>query len=215
MIKIHSISGEQNVLLKEGKLLPVMEHFYTLQGEGAHSGRAAYFIRLGGCDVGCHWCDVKDSWDAEKHPLMSIDELAKTAAETCKMVVVTGGEPTLWNLDYLTKKLHGYGADIHIETSGAHPLTGDFDWITLSPKKLAHPQVDIIQKADELKCIIYNHDDFSFAEKYAAQTRPDCKLFLQVEWSRKEKMTGELVDYVMQNPKWQVSVQTHKYLNIP
>lgn len=215
MIKIHSINAEQNVLLKEGKLLPVMEHFYTLQGEGAHSGRAAYFIRLGGCDVGCHWCDVKDSWDAEKHPLMSIDELAKTAAETCKMVVVTGGEPTLWNLDYLTAKLHEYGADIHIETSGAHPLTGDFDWITLSPKKLAHPQEDIIQKADELKCIIYNHDDFSFAEKYSAQTRPDCKLFLQAEWSRKDKITGELVDYVMQNPKWQVSVQTHKYLDIP
>lgn len=215
MIKVHSVTKEQDQLLKEGKILPVMEHFYTLQGEGAHSGRAAYFIRLGGCDVGCHWCDVKDSWDAERHPLTNMDEIAKTAAEICKTVVVTGGEPTLWNLDFLTEKLHQYGASIHIETSGAHPLTGNFDWITLSPKKLAHPKSDVIEKADELKCIIYNHDDFNFAEKYAALVRPDCRLFLQVEWSKKEQMTPILIDYVKQNPKWQVSVQTHKYLDIP
>lgn len=215
MIQIHSISDEQKKRLNEGKILPVMEHFYTLQGEGAHAGKAAYFIRLGGCDVGCHWCDVKDSWDADRHPLTDIDELAKTAVNTCKFVVVTGGEPTLWNLCFLTQKLHEYGAKIHIETSGAHTLTGNFDWVTLSPKKLANPQEDVIEKADELKCIIYNHDDFNFAEKYAEMVRPDCLLFLQVEWSKRENMTPIMIDYVKKNPKWQVSVQTHKYMDIP
>lgn len=215
MIQVHSISESLKALMNQGRVLPVMEHFYTLQGEGAFAGRAAYFIRLGGCDVGCHWCDVKDSWDAEKHPLTSMDEMAETAAAICKLVVVTGGEPTLWNLDYLTKKLHKLGAKIHIETSGAHPLTGNFDWITLSPKKLAHPQTEILEKADELKCIIFNHNDFEFAEKYAALVREDCRLFLQVEWSKRDRLTHDLIDYVKKNPKWQVSVQTHKYMGIP
>lgn len=215
MIQLKSISEEQSQLINEGKILPVMEHFYTLQGEGAHSGKAAYFIRLGGCDVGCHWCDVKDSWDAEKHPLSNMDKLAEIAATTCKTIVLTGGEPTIWNLDYLTQKLKEYGTSIHIETSGAYSLSGQLDWVTLSPKKLAKPQKDVIERADELKCIIYNFDDFKFAEKYAELVSSDCKLFLQVEWSKRNQMTEALVNYVKEHPKWQVSVQTHKYLDIP
>lgn len=214
-MKIQSIDEQQKKLVKAGKLLPVMEHFYTLQGEGAHTGTAAYFIRLGGCDVGCHWCDVKDSWDAENHPLTDIDELAKTATEICDTIVITGGEPTMWNLEYLTSKLKEFGANIHIETSGAYSLTGTIDWVTLSPKKLAKPQPDVIEKADELKCIIYNHHDFQFAEEYASKVKPSCELYLQVEWSKKDQMTESLIDYVKQNPKWKVSVQTHKYLDIP
>lgn len=214
MIPIQSLTAEQSQLMKEGKLLPVMEHFYTLQGEGAHSGKAAYFIRLGGCDVGCHWCDVKDSWDAEKHPLTDIEELAKIATETCKTIVITGGEPAMWNLDFLTRKLKEFGATIHIETSGAYSLSGTLDWVTLSPKKLALPQPDVLEKANELKCIIYNNDDYKFAEKYAELVQPSCKLYLQVEWSRRDTKTAEMIEYVKQNPKWQVSVQTHKYLDI-
>ena len=215
MIQINSITEDEKKLLKQGEFLPVMEHFYTLQGEGAHAGKAAYFIRLGGCDVGCHWCDVKDSWDAEKHPLTNIEELSKQAADTCKLVVVTGGEPTLWNLDYLCEKLHENGAKIHIETSGAHHLTGNFDWVTLSPKKLALPKDDVIEKANELKCIIYNHDDFNFAEKYAALVSENCALFLQPEWSKKEIMTQHIIEYIKENPRWQFSIQSHKYLDIP
>lgn len=215
MIEVGSLDENQSKLLKEGKLLPVMEHFYTLQGEGAHTGKAAYFIRLGGCDVGCHWCDVKDSWDANEHPLTNMEDLAKIATETCDTIVITGGEPTIWNLEFLTSKLKEFGATIHIETSGAYPLTGTLDWVTLSPKKLALPKADVIKSADELKCIIYNHHDYKFAEEYAAQVSPDCKLYLQVEWSKRDEMTEGMIEYVKQNPKWQVSVQTHKYLDIP
>lgn len=215
MINIHSLSEEENLRVKKGELLPVMEHFYTLQGEGAHTGKAAYFIRLGGCDVGCHWCDVKDSWDAEKHPLTDMAQLAREAAAVCKTIVITGGEPTLWNLEFLTAELKKAGATIHIETSGAYNLSGTLDWVTLSPKKLALPKEGVIEAADELKCIVYNRDDFKFAEKYAALVKPTCKLYLQVEWSKRNEMTAELVDFVKQNPKWQVSVQTHKYLDIP
>jgi len=215
VITVQALSEQQKTEMDEGMLLPVMEHFYTLQGEGAHSGKAAYFIRLGGCDVGCHWCDVKDSWDADRHPLTDMKELSATAAKIADLVVITGGEPTLWNLDFITRKLKEFGVRTHIETSGAHPLTGDFDWITLSPKKLAHPQSEIIEKANELKCIIYNHDDFRFAEKYAAKVRKDCLLFLQPEWSRRDKMTPAIIDYVKENPKWRICIQTHKYLDIP
>lgn len=215
MMTIHALDETQQLLLAEGKMLPVMEHFYTLQGEGAHTGKATYFIRLGGCDVGCHWCDVKDSWDADQHPLTDMKALAKTAVETCDTIVITGGEPLLWNLDFLTAELKALGAKIHIETSGAYHLSGQLDWITLSPKKMALPKADVLAQANELKCIIYNHDDFKFAEKYAAQVSTACKLYLQVEWSKKDTMTAALVDYVKQHPKWQVSVQTHKYLDIP
>lgn len=215
MIELKSISETQAALLKEGKILPLMEHFYTLQGEGAHAGKAAYFIRLGGCDVGCHWCDVKDSWDAENHPLTDMTELAQIAANTSKTIVITGGEPLMWNLNFLTQKLKEFGAVIHIETSGAYSLSGQLDWITLSPKKLAEARPDVVANASELKCIIYNHDDFKFAEKYAQLVSPNCKLYLQVEWSKKEQMSPAVVNYVKQNPQWQVSVQTHKYLDIP
>lgn len=215
MIKIESISEEQSVLLKEGRFLPVMEHFYTLQGEGAHAGKAAYFIRLGGCDVGCHWCDVKESWDAEKHPLTDMGKLAGEAAGLSKTIVITGGEPLMWNLEFLTKKLKEKGATIHIETSGAYSLSGHLDWITLSPKKLAEVKPDVLKNASELKCIIFNNDDFRFAEKHAALVHPGCKLYLQAEWSRRDKISPKMVEYVKQNPKWQVSVQTHKYLDIP
>lgn len=215
MISISSISEKQKHLLNDGKILPVMEHFYTLQGEGAHAGKAAYFIRLGGCDVGCHWCDVKDSWDAEAHPLINVDELAQSATNLSKTIVITGGEPLMWNLDYLTKKLKEFGAIVHIETSGAYSLSGQLDWITLSPKKRAEVKPDVLAKASELKCVIYNQDDFNYAEKHAKLVNENCKLYLQVEWSKKDKMTPIMVDYVKKNPQWNVSVQTHKYLDIP
>lgn len=209
------IGEEKEVLKREGKFLPLMEHFYTLQGEGMHAGKAAYFIRLAGCDVGCHWCDVKDSWDENTHPLTDMEALAKEATDLSKTIVITGGEPLMWNLDFLTSKLKEFGATIHIETSGAYSLSGQLDWITLSPKKKAEVKPDVLEKASELKCIIFNNDDFRFAEKHAALVSPDCKLYLQVEWSKKEKMSPLVVEYVKQNPQWQVSVQTHKYLDIP
>ncbi len=215
MIELKSISDKDSQLLKEGKFLPVMEHFYTLQGEGAHAGKAAYFIRLGGCDVGCHWCDVKDSWDAVIHPLTDMEKLAKEATDLSKTIVITGGEPLMWNLDFLTSKLKEFGATIHIETSGAYPMSGTIDWVTLSPKKRAEVQSDVIAAASELKCIVFNHDDFKFAEKYAELVGLNCKLYLQVEWGKRDALTPKLVEYVKKHPKWQVSVQTHKYLDIP
>lgn len=209
------MTEDRKSLQQQGKFLPLMEHFYTLQGEGAHAGKAAYFIRLAGCDVGCHWCDVKESWDENTHPLTDMEQLAKEATALSKTIVITGGEPLMWNLEFLTSKLKEFGATIHIETSGAYSLSGQLDWITLSPKKRAEVQPDVLEKANELKCIIYNHDDFRFAEKYAELVHANSKLYLQVEWSKKEKMSSSVVDYVKQNPKWQVSVQTHKYLDIP
>lgn len=215
MISISSISEKQKHLLNDGKILPVMEHFYTLQGEGAHAGKAAYFIRLGGCDVGCHWCDVKDSWDAEAHPLINVDELAQSATNLSKIIVITGGEPLMWNLDYLTNKLRELGAKIHLETSGAYALSGNIDWITLSPKKRAEVKPDVLAKASELKCVIYNQDDFNYAEKHAQLVNENCKLYLQAEWSKREKVTPDIIEFIKKNPKWSISLQTHKYLNIP
>lgn len=192
-----------------------MEHFYTIQGEGFHTGKAAYFIRVGGCDVGCHWCDVKESWNPDIHPLMDTEEIARMAAASCKTVVLTGGEPLMYNLDFITHQLKELGCRIHIETSGAYPQSGALDWICLSPKKTGLPREEIYQKAHELKMIIYNHHDFKFAEEQAAKVGPGCKLFLQSEWSKREKMYPLITEYILQNPKWQASVQTHKYLNIP
>ena len=170
------MNKEQDILLKEGKMLPVMEHFYTIQGEGAHTGKAAYFIRLGGCDVGCHWCDVKESWNPDLHPLMDAVEIAETAAQYCKTIVLTGGEPLMWNLDILTQRLKELGCQIHIETSGAYPMSGTLDWITLSPKKTGLPKEEIYEKAHELKVIIFNQHDFIFAEEQASKVNPTCKL---------------------------------------
>ena len=196
-------------------MLPLMEEFYTIQGEGYHKGTAAYFIRVGGCDVGCHWCDVKESWDAEKHPPTKTSQIVQNAAKHSDTIVVTGGEPLTWDMGPLTLGLKSRGLQTHIETSGAYPLTGQWDWICLSPKKMKPPVGGIHQKAHELKVIVYNKSDFAFAEEHAEKVGSDCVLYLQPEWSVRDKVTPLIVDYVMQNPKWKVSLQTHKYLNIP
>lgn len=199
----------------KGIELPLMEEFYTIQGEGFYTGTAAYFIRIGGCDVGCHWCDVKESWEAANHPLTSVDAMVANAKAQAEVVVITGGEPLTWNMAELTTRLKNEGLRVHIETSGAYPFSGTWDWICLSPKKNKLPVEEAYQKANELKVIIYNQHDFKFAEEEAAKVNQDCVLFLQPEWSKRDTMTPYIVDYVMNNPKWRVSLQTHKYLNIP
>ena len=199
----------------QGTMLPRMEEFYTIQGEGVHTGTAAYFIRVGGCDVGCHWCDVKESWNADLHPPTLIDKMVETATAQANTVVITGGEPLMWNMDPLTIKLKEKGMKVHIETSGAYQLSGVWDWICLSPKKNKLPTESVYEKADELKVIIFNKHDFIFAEEQAALTNPNAILFLQPEWSKRDEMTPLIVDYVMNNPKWRISLQTHKFLNIP
>ena len=196
--------------------LPVMESFYTIQGEGFHQGKAAYFIRLGGCDVGCVWCDVKESWDADKHPQLDIAGMVQeAAAHPGRIAVITGGEPLMHNLDGLTKALHKAGFCNHIETSGSSPLSGSWDWITLSPKKFKAPLPEACKQANELKIVIYNKSDFAWAEKYAAMVGKQCKLYLQPEWSRAAEMTPHIIDYVKDNPQWQISLQVHKYINVP
>lgn len=202
-------------LVHKGEMLPLMEEFYTIQGEGYYKGTAAYFIRIGGCDVGCHWCDVKESWDAELHPPTETTQIVDNALKYSDTIVVTGGEPLTWNMEPLTKGLKARGAKTHIETSGAYKLTGDWDWICLSPKKVKLPTKEVYDKAHELKVIVYNKHDFKFAEEQAAKVNEDCILFLQPEWSKREEMIPLMVDYVMQNPKWKMSLQTHKYMNIP
>ncbi len=198
-----------------GLMLPLMEAFYTIQGEGFHTGTAAYFVRIGGCDVGCHWCDVKESWNADLHPPTSIDEIVKQAITYAKTIVVTGGEPLMWDMNPLTAELKNQDCKTHIETSGAYKLTGFWDWICLSPKKNKLPLQEVYDQAHELKVIVFNKHDFVFAEDQAQKVNPNAILFLQPEWSKKEEMTPLIVDYVMKNPKWRVSLQTHKYLNIP
>ena len=196
--------------------LPVMEHFYTIQGEGSHQGRAAYFIRLGGCDVGCVWCDVKDSWDAGKHPLIGIENLvAIVAANPAKLVVITGGEPLLHNLTALTAMLQAKGYETNIETSGSSPLSGTWNWICLSPKKFKVPLPEVVPFANELKVVVFNKSDFEWAEKYATQVSPDCKLYLQPEWDKAAAVTPLIIDYIKANPQWQLSLQIHKYINVP
>ncbi|MEJ7912319.1 MAG: 7-carboxy-7-deazaguanine synthase QueE [Chitinophagaceae bacterium] len=196
--------------------LPVMEHFYTLQGEGVHQGKAAYFIRLGGCDVGCVWCDVKESWDASKHPLHNINELITQVQQTAaRLVVITGGEPLLHDLTELTQALRGAGLRTHVETSGSSPLSGTWDWITLSPKKFKAPLPEVLSKADELKVVVFNNSDFQWAEEHAAQVLPSCHLYLQPEWSKAQVITPLLVDYIKAHPQWQLSLQIHKYIDVP
>lgn len=193
-----------------------MEHFYTLQGEGLHQGRAAYFIRLGGCDVGCVWCDVKESWDKEKHPLLRIDDIVATIKSTpAELVVITGGEPLMHDLTALTSALKAKGLRTHIETSGSSPLSGTWDWITLSPKKFKAPLAEVLPHANELKIVVFNKSDFAWAEKFAAQVSPYCKLYLQPEWSKASEMTPLIVDYIKAHPQWQLSLQIHKYINVP
>jgi len=196
--------------------LPVMEHFYTLQGEGYHQGRAAYFIRLGGCDVGCVWCDVKESWDAGKHPLWKIDDLILNIEKTAaKLVVITGGEPLMHNLNLLTAALRAKGFETNIETSGAHPLSGTWDWICLSPKKFKAPLPGILPLANELKIVVFNESDLDWAEQYEALVSPGCRLYLQPEWDKAAVVTPVIIDYIKQNPQWELSLQIHKYIHVP
>ena len=206
---------ESIAAVAQGYSLPLMEAFYTLQGEGYHKGGAAYFIRIGGCDVGCHWCDVKESWNAALHPPTQIAEIVKGAKQYSDTVVVTGGEPLMWPMEPLTNLLHSKEINIHIETSGAYPLSGNWDWFCLSPKKNKLPIKEAYERAYELKMIIYNKDDIRFAEEQASKVGSGCKLFLQPEWSKRDAVMPLLVDYGLDNPKWKVSLQTHKYLNIP
>jgi organic radical activating enzyme len=197
-------------------MLPIMESFYTLQGEGFHQGRAAYFIRLGGCDVGCVWCDVKESWDASKHPQIAVTELVKGALEhPGRLAVITGGEPLLYNLDELTLALRKEGFETNIETSGSSPLSGYWDWICLSPKKFKFPLPEVIQAAHELKVVIFNKSDFAWAEKYAAEVSPGCKLYLQPEWDKQSEMLPLIIDYIKAHPQWELSIQSHKFINVP
>ena len=202
-------------LLDQGEVLPVMESFYTIQGEGFHRGTASYFIRTGGCDVGCHWCDVKESWDETAHPIVHVKDIVKNSAEFSDYVIVTGGEPLMWNMSPLTRELKKLNKQTHIETSGSHPLTGDWDWVCLSPKKAKLPIKDAYKYADELKIIIYNNHDFIFAEEQSKKVNSKAILYLQPEWGKREKMMPLMVDFVKKNPKWKLSLQTHKYLNIP
>ncbi len=203
--------------------LPVMETFYSLQGEGFHQGKAAYFIRLGGCNVGCFWCDVKESWDASVHPQKAVEEIMEEANQTIShqpsavspIFVITGGEPLLHNLDELTQSLQQNNFKTHIETSGSAPLSGSWNWICLSPKKFKEPLPEVYSVADELKIVIYNHNDFKWAEKNAAKVSSDCKLYLQPEWSKSAQITPSIINYIQANPRWQLSLQIHKYINVP
>lgn len=193
-----------------------MEEFYTLQGEGYHTGTAAYFTRIGGCDVGCRWCDIPESWNADKYPPSSVDEMVERAAACpARAVVVTGGEPLLYNLDYLCNRLHEKGIRTFLETSGSSPLTGKWDWICLSPKKDAPPLKEIFLIANELKVIIQDEEDFGWAEENAVKAGKGCTLFLQPEWSRRSLMIPAIVSYIMKNPSWKISLQSHKYMRIP
>ena len=203
-------------IYEDGKKLPLIDEFYTLQGEGHHFGKAAYFIRIGGCDIGCSWCDTKYSWTADINKLISIEEVVKNVINTkAKTIVVTGGEPLTYNLNPLSNLLKTNNLISHIETSGAYKLSGKWDWICLSPKRNSPPTDEIIPLANELKIIIIDDKDFEWAEKYAALVNSDCKLFLQPEWSRHKKLTPQIVEYIKKNPKWKISIQAHKFMKIP
>jgi 7-carboxy-7-deazaguanine synthase len=210
---IHNIESFETVT----NPLPTMEAFYTLQGEGFHQGRAAYFIRLGGCDVGCHWCDVKESWDMNAHPRLSIEQIVSEAAQyEGRLAVVTGGEPLMHNLEELTIALHQAGFETNIETSGVcQAVTGSWDWICFSPKKFKSPNPEIYAKAHELKVVIYNQSDFEWAEGFAKVVSEDCMLYLQPEWSRMEQILPQIIEYIKQHPKWRISLQVHKFMDIP
>ena len=221
--------------INTGSSLPVMEAFYTLQGEGSYQGRAAYFIRLGGCDVGCVWCDVKESWDAELHPVKTVERIVQEAITQIRsetgaagdsrdaagtdmkgmIAVITGGEPLMYELGPLSAALHAAGFRVHIETSGAYPLSGAIDWICVSPKKFKAPLPEVLVRAHELKVVVFNKSDFLWAQQHAAQVRPDCKLYLQPEWSKEKQMLPLMIDYVKANPQWSLCIQVHKYINVP
>lgn len=213
LVRMQNLETKNN--LQNGTQLPLMEEFYTIQGEGNYTGTAAYFIRLGGCDVGCHWCDVKESWDEKLHPLTPVETIVSNAKKNGKLAVITGGEPLMWNLDFLTSALKSENIQTNMETSGAYEMSGTWDWVCLSPKKTKLPTQSAYDAANELKMIIYNHNDFKFAEEQAEKVNKNAVLFLQPEWSKSEEMLPFIIDYVKNNPKWRISLQTHKFLNIP
>ncbi|MBV6645042.1 MAG: 7-carboxy-7-deazaguanine synthase QueE [Cyclobacteriaceae bacterium] len=193
-----------------------MESFLTVQGEGFHTGRAAYFVRTAGCDVGCHWCDVKESWDASKHLGQSVKEIVDGARDSgAEVVVITGGEPLMYDLELLTNALQSIGLRTHLETSGAYPLTGSWDWICFSPKKFKKPLPEFYKLSSELKIVLYHKSDYSWAEDHASRVSANCQWFLQPEWSKEKQLLPDLIQYVKDNPKWRVSLQTHKYMDIP
>ena len=199
-----------------GEMLPLMEAFYTIQGEGYYSGTAAYFLRIGGCDVGCHWCDVKESWDADLHPPTSISDILKGIAEyPVDTVVITGGEPLMWNLNKLTEALKNKGLKVHLETSGAYSYSGAFDWVCVSPKKMQEPLDAIKPITSELKVIVNNKHDFIWAEEQRQGLKSDCKLYLQSEWSKREEVIPMIIDFIKENKDWTISLQSHKYMKIP
>jgi len=203
-------------IFEKGTKLPLIQEFYTIQGEGFHTGKAAYFIRIGGCDIGCSWCDTKVSWNADIHSLADTDTIIEHAFQSeAKSIVVTGGEPLSYNLDYLCKKAKKKNIETFIETSGAYPMSGKWDWVCLSPKKQKPPLNDNYKAANELKVIIFNDDDLLWAEKCSETVSENCILYLQPEWSTREKNTKKIIEYIKKNPKWKLSVQLHKYLLIP
>ena len=219
-----SILSTTMELIKSISTLPIMESFYTLQGEGFHQGRAAFFIRLGGCDVGCVWCDVKESWNAEAHPKFSVKEIVEQALTSVNrqsstvnryLAVITGGEPLMHNLDQLTTQLQAAGFETNIETSGSSSFSGKWDWICLSPKKFKQPLPEILPLANELKVVVFNKSDFDWAEEYASKVSSHCKLYLQPEWDKASAVTPLIIEYIKQNPQWQLSLQIHKYINVP
>ncbi|MBI3502987.1 MAG: 7-carboxy-7-deazaguanine synthase QueE [Bacteroidetes bacterium] len=214
---METLTKKNNLSVEEGMLLPLMEEFFSIQGEGFNTGKAAYFIRIGGCDVGCHWCDVKESWDAGIHPLTETKKIVENVFNSsAKAVVITGGEPCMYNLSYLTKELKKKRIQTFLETSGAYEITGEWDWICLSPKKNRKVLNENFSKVNELKIIVYNRDDFHFAEEQTSNSKLQIpNLFLQPEWSRREKILPLIVEYVQQNPQWRISLQTHKYIGIP
>lgn len=212
------ISEKEKILPQQKNIsvFPLMEHYYTIQGEGYNTGTPAYFLRLGGCDVGCVWCDVKDSWDAEKHPVTPVEEMLHLVQKAnASTVVITGGEPLMNDLNYLTGVFRQNKIRLWLETSGAYPLTGKWDWLCVSPKKFKAPLKSVLEKADELKVVIYNRSDFDWAEQHAATVNKACKLFLQPEYGRQEEMIPLIINYIRQNPAWRISLQTHKYMNVP
>ncbi|MBD0403979.1 7-carboxy-7-deazaguanine synthase QueE [Flammeovirga sp. EKP202] len=214
MVKHLEYTTKERVQL--GLSLPVMEAFYTIQGEGAYTGQAAYFIRLAGCDVGCVWCDVKESWEQDKHPVLAVEEIVQNAKKyPGRLAIITGGEPLMHDLGPLTEKLKEEGFHINIETSGAHPLSGELDYITLSPKKFKQPVEEVYQKASEFKVVVYNKADLKWAVELSEKLSDDCKLYIQPEWSKRDKITPLLVEFVKSNPEWHLSLQTHKYIDIP
>ena len=202
--------------LEKGELLPLMEAFYSIQGEGVHTGSAAYFLRIGGCDVGCHWCDVKESWDFESHPLTLIDDIIVDIKNSpTETIVITGGEPLMWNLNKLTKRLHQSNYNIHLETSGAYPLTGSFDWVCLSPKKQQNALKEVRSITNEFKVIVYNKHDLKWAKEQAIGLPIDCDLYLQPEWTKRDEIMPLIIDFIKQNKQWKISLQSHKYMNVP